>query len=288
MWTLKDIRDKVRSITGRKSIQQLDNDTLDKYINDYLRYDFILDVKPDALREEYVFLTEPNVRDYTITNYCNIQPEMYVENQAVDYYQDWNIFNSLTSQHNTRHVIAVGDGASNTFFGTLSSIPLQSGSLLISDDAETFTDDGGTGTLTGSVGGSGSIDYLSGIYTVTFVVPPPLSQHIYASYVSYVAGMPMKALVRGSNITFFPIPDHAYRVKVIGFKIHSSLSSPEDVLDDQGWGPLVALGAARQIFLDNGEMDRILEIDGMFRERKKLALRKTIEACNYERSMPRF
>jgi hypothetical protein len=60
-----------------------------------------------------------------------------------------------------------GDGATAIYNGTLVFKPILAGSFSVTDSLETFTDDG-LGVLTGDLGGSGTIDYVSGAYSVTF------------------------------------------------------------------------------------------------------------------------
>lgn len=62
--------------------------------------------------------------------------------------------------------IAVGDGGVN-YAGTLATFPIRAGSFSATDGVESFTDDG-LGVLTGSAGGSGTINYTTGAWTLIF------------------------------------------------------------------------------------------------------------------------
>lgn len=65
-------------------------------------------------------------------------------------------------------VLGTGDAAETNFTGTLAAaLPLHPGSLLITDGVESFADDG-SGRLTGDAGGSGTINYSTGDFNVTF------------------------------------------------------------------------------------------------------------------------
>jgi len=79
-----------------------------------------------------------------------------------------------------------GDGSTKTFSFTLSNVPLEPGStvLSITDGVETFTDDG-DGTLTGDAGGSGTINYVTGEVEITFNAAPANGQDIDADYEYY-------------------------------------------------------------------------------------------------------
>lgn len=82
-----------------------------------------------------------------------------------------------------REIIAltgVIDGVNKTFTGTLSPLPttnnitVQSTINAAATQIESFIDDG-TGTLTGSNGGTGTIDYVTGIVSVTFGAAAPVN-----------------------------------------------------------------------------------------------------------------
>ena len=75
--------------------------------------------------------------------------------------------------------IDTGDGGT-VFSGTLAD-PVKTGTLSITDTVEIFTDNG-DGSLTGDQGGSGTITYLTGAWSVTFNTAPAGGQAITASY----------------------------------------------------------------------------------------------------------
>ena len=68
----------------------------------------------------------------------------------------------------TGESMGTGNGANATFSRTLDNKPVTLGSVQVSDGVESFTDPGGSGTLTGTAGGNGSVNYKSGQVTVNF------------------------------------------------------------------------------------------------------------------------
>lgn len=78
-----------------------------------------------------------------------------------------------------------GDGAETDFSGTLvfkaSGAKRTCFAIEITDGTETFTDDF-SGNLTGDLGGTGTIDYASGDWTVSFATAPDNLQSITADY----------------------------------------------------------------------------------------------------------
>ena len=78
--------------------------------------------------------------------------------------------------------VGTGNGLVLSFSGTLGHRPLTAKSLTITDGFETFSDGGGTGVLTGDKGGTGTISYGTGAFTVTFATQPGLGIAINATY----------------------------------------------------------------------------------------------------------
>lgn len=82
--------------------------------------------------------------------------------------------------------IALGTGGTTGFSGTLATKPIAAGSFNPTDGVETFIDNG-NGTLTGSAGGSGTINYTTGAWTLTFNANPANHANIRAKYYPNVA-----------------------------------------------------------------------------------------------------
>lgn len=68
-------------------------------------------------------------------------------------------------------VLGTGTGGITDFSGTLDEYPVRPGSVYVTDGTENFTDNG-DGTLTGSLGGSGTVDYWTGAVAVSFNAAP--------------------------------------------------------------------------------------------------------------------
>lgn len=82
---------------------------------------------------------------------------------------------------NNSQQIATGNGATAAYSGTLAVFPLTPGSLSITDGVETFSDNG-AGVLTGSAGGTGTIVYATGVYSITFNANVPNGVGIIATW----------------------------------------------------------------------------------------------------------
>ncbi|KON30549.1 hypothetical protein AC482_03605 [miscellaneous Crenarchaeota group-15 archaeon DG-45] len=77
----------------------------------------------------------------------------------------------------------VGDGAEKVFEGTLDYKAIKPGTVVIDDGVETFDDTpGADGDLDGSAGGTGTINYVTGEFKVTFNTAPLALATIEADY----------------------------------------------------------------------------------------------------------
>lgn len=79
--------------------------------------------------------------------------------------------------------LASGNGSSGPYTGTTTFAPIVPGSLLITDVLSQFVVDNGDGTLGGD--GSGTIDYETGVYAVTFGSAVDVGWFVRASYHAY-------------------------------------------------------------------------------------------------------
>lgn len=86
-----------------------------------------------------------------------------------------------TGDPETSQIIATGTGATN-YTGTLFAFPILPGSLQITDGVETFVDNG-SGLLTGNQGGTGTINYSTGVWNVTFNTAVIIGTSIVATFV---------------------------------------------------------------------------------------------------------
>ena len=211
-WTLQDIQNKVRAVTGTPSGDQMTNDTLNSYINNYYTLIMPFELKEQIQLEFIKFETFAGQDVYPFPgNFLTDQPMCYADGFPLIFYQDPDIFyqdwpiqiaadnlatgngilssfaggfqsppiiigsvtvtdgiqilndtgNTLTSQ-----TIAIGSGIT-TYAGTLFAFPIKPGSLSITNGIETFADNG-AGLLIGSLGGTGTINYSTGAWSVTF------------------------------------------------------------------------------------------------------------------------
>jgi len=159
--------------------------------------------------------------------------------------------------------------------------------MIVTDNTETFTDDG-AGVLTGSAGGTGTINYTTGALAVTFFAAPSTSQAINARWIQYSIGTPTAVLYYNNEFRFAPIPDTVYPCRVSAYIIVTPLLLADDTPVNQEWGPTIAYGAARDIHADYGELDKYAEVTALYKEQVDYILTRTAQGLLNQRSEPSF
>jgi hypothetical protein len=277
----------------------MDNNQLDDYINQYLQFEFPAEVKLNRNYCIHEFNTERYVNNYDFNvDYTNFVPEATIDYVPLIFCQNPDEFYALTGQIITKMPQWTGDGSTTAFSATFSqNAPIQAGTVIVDDLTEVFTDDG-EGVLTGSLGGTGSVNYDTGAVAVTFNTAPDSGQAIWASFIQSTVGRPTMVLMFNNRFTFYPLPDMAYRfrikawslflVKPASGELTTSFSDPTDrpALDE--WGPTIAFGAARRIASDFGELDRYMELTQLYKEQVRYILTRTHIDLQSTRALPMF
>jgi hypothetical protein len=294
-WTLADIRNKVRQVTGRYSPNELSNTQLDDYINKYYTLTFPAEVKLEQKHTYYEFQTIANQAyyDQPETTYTNFEPPATVNNLSMLWYQDPIYFFENNPLQYTFLTPWTGDGSTSAFSTTVTGFPIYPGTLTISDSVETFEDTNDDWTtadvnITGSENGLATINYSTGSVTVTFNTAPADGQNINLNYVIFQPGRPQAILMYNNQFQFFPVPDQVYLVKMRAYSIVSPLVNSTDTPDLNEWGPAIAYGAARDIFSDYGELDAYAETTALYKEQIAYILKRTNQDLLNTRSTPNF
>jgi len=286
-WALSDIRTKVRQVTGRFSTNELSNNKLDQYINDYYQFTFPAEVKLERQHTYYEFNTVANQQRYDFDNsiYTNIEPPVYLDLIPLLYYQDPVVYFAENPEQITRQTPWTGDGITVVFSFTVQFPLILPDTVIVTDNTETFTDDG-NGILTSDQGGTGTVDYDTGLISVTFASAPASGQNIYASFEQYQPGAPTAVLYYNDQFRFYPVPDTVYRVRVKAYSIPLPLISDTQTPVLEEWGPAITYGAARMIFSDFGEIDRYAEVSQLYKEQIAYIMTRTHQNLLNERSRP--
>lgn len=301
--TAATIAIKVRKLT-RSTTDILSDADLYDYINTFVIYDI-----PDHLRmfdnkTAFSFYCEPYVDTYLTdtslntanplydfkNKYISIDTPLYVagynsylSQSREEFYNQWPLYNSQIQ-------IDTGDGVTTVFTGTLSNVPILRNEVTFSSIGASnvglvLTDDGAgvlTDPLTGT--GSGTINYVTGAYSLTFASAPLLSAAITAQTKPYVASRPTSMLFFDNQFTLRPVPDQPYKITFDAYirptYIMDTTNNPK--LND--WWQYIAFAASKKIFEDRMDMESVAAIMPALEEQQYNVERKTLVNMNKERA----
>jgi hypothetical protein len=285
-WTLLDIEQKVRNITGAPSTDQLSDADLLNYINNYYVFTMPFELK-EQIEDNYLdFKTVVGQDVYSFPGgYFTDQPGAYADGFPLIFYQDKDVFYQDWPQQYAVDNLTTGDGITVNFTGGLQNPPLIMGTLFITDGTQVLQDDG-AGTFTGD--GFGTINYVTGAYDVTFTAAPSSSSTIYAKYQGYSGNRPQGMLFFQNQFTLRPVPDQVYQIRLEGYIKPIGLALATDVAMQEEWGALIAYGAALEIFSDRGDLENYERYYSLFKRQENVSLGRTIQQLNSQQSVPRF
>lgn len=295
-WTLADIQQKVRNVTGRPSTDQLSDVDLTNYINDYYVFTMPFELKEQIENQFLTFNTFAGIDVYSFPGgYFTDQPGAYADGFPLIFYQDPDIFYQDWPIQVAVNDIATGDSTTTTFTGGLQNPPIIINTTIftytipnvVTSNIEVITDNG-DGTMTGSLGGFGTLNYATGAYSITFASAPPSSAVIYGKYQGYSGNRPQGVLFFDNEFTFRPVPDATYMIKMQGYIKPITLTNPSDLPLQEEWGQVIAYGASLDIFIDTGDMDSYNQTYPIFKRYENVALGRTIQQLTAEQSVPRF
>jgi len=291
--TLQAIRDKVRRLTQSPSTAQLSVADLDEYINTFIAYDFPETLRLFSLHRPVKFSLEPNVDTYTIDSvlddideYITFNPPLYIAGFKSFYSQSEEEFYNLYPFNNSIQSTGfTGDGVTTNFAGTLSSAPVLRGDVAFTsrdaaNDGLILRDAASDGVLSGD--GTGTINYVTGAYTLAFSSPP--STVINSQTVPYQASRPTAMLYFNNSFTFRPVPDQPYVVQIESFVRPTELLAGGDIPELEQWWQYIAYGAAKKVLEDRMDMDTVQMIMPEFNRQEKMVLRRTIVQQTNERT----
>lgn len=269
------------------------DDVLDDYINKY--YQFVLpdDMKPFRLLVDYKFNTLRNQVNYSfdLNTYVSLEPGYFCNGNQLLFYQDQTIWIREYQYQYNQVQASSGDGVTVNFTGTLGSAPLVPGTIIFADSVESFFDNA-DGTLTGSQGGAGTINYTTGAYDITFAVAPVAGDAINATSAPIVNGRPRAMYYDGNGtITFSPIPDQSYTIEAKAYIMPTAFiaggAGTQDPLVNY-WGYTIAYGAALEIFRQRGQLDQKSVYQPEYEKYLDLALSRSTQQYSQQRTVPKW
>jgi hypothetical protein len=294
-WTLAQIRQKVRQVTGRFTGSEITNEQLDKYINQYFQFTFPAEVKLDAKLVYYQFTTEANQAfyDQPLGLYTNFVPPATCNNLNMLWYQDPAYFFEANPLQYTFLTQWTGDGVTTNFSTTVTGFPIFPGTTTVTDNVELFEDTNQDWTtanviVTGNQGGTMTLNYNDGTVNVAFANAPANGQNIYLNYVVFAPTRPQAILMYNNQFQLWPVPDQAYVIKMAAYQVVTPLVLATDTPELNEWGPCIAYGTSRDILADYGELDAYAEVTQLYKEQVSYILTRTMQNMMEGRAGPCF
>lgn len=301
MNNLEAIQKKVRRLTRSPSTSQISDADLKEYINTFILYDFPEHLRLFTFKTTLTFYTQPNIDVYE-TNaidladplynfknaYITVNDPVYIAGQKTFFTQSRDEFYSLYPALQSSFNVGTGNGIITNFTGTLSSKPILRRNVLFSSvdsfsDGMSLYDELGDGDLYGDFGAPSTINYVTGVYDITFTNAPAASIPIYAQTVPYKASRPQAMLYFKDKFYLRPVPDRAYKVDIETYIRPTALDNVTSVPDlEQHW-QYIAYGAAKKIFEDRMDLESVQLIMPEFKQQELLCLRRTIMQNSNER-----
>jgi hypothetical protein len=299
--SLAEIQIKTRRITRSPSTAQLSDADLNQYINTYVLYDLPSQLRLFNLRTKLTFYTQPNVDFYPVNTTNTLDPLYNFNNVYIAFHepvflaglqgfytQFRDVFYGYFPQTNyVEHSPTFADGTMGPFIGTLSERPMlqnyvvfntlnATGTAMVLVD---FPTDNVTGILAqpnDSGTPLGTINYLTGAYTLNFPEATVAGNPIWSDTIPYQSGKPYSILYYNDAFVIRPVPDNVYTVQIEADIRPTELLSTGQSPDLEQWYQLIALGAAIKIFQDRMDYDSANTIFAEYQRQERMALRTTL------------
>lgn len=129
-YTLADIRNKVRRITGKLNPVELTDDEIDKYINTSYIFDLSEHLRLESFRYNYQFTTNANqaVYDFPKELYLTCMPPVYCGGyQSYMTQSRENFFRTNAQMTQFQQRVSTGTGVTGPYTFTLQSVPIVPG-----------------------------------------------------------------------------------------------------------------------------------------------------------------
>lgn len=290
--TLATIRTKVRRLTRSPSNSQLTVADIDAYINTFVLYDFPEHLRLFSFKKTFTFYTEPNIDTYETNTsdstdplfnfknrYITVHEPIYIAGYPVLFLQDRSRFYNLYPIYNTIKTTGkTADDITTNFSGTLKSTPILSNNVLFTSktaaNAGLELHDDGAGVLSGD--GTGTIDYISGAFTLAFSTAPGKGNPINSQVVIYQASRPDSILYFDNKFVVRPVPDQVYAVNMEVYARPTELLSTGQSPELEQYWQYIAYGAAKKVFEDRMDLESIAMIEPEYEKQELLVGRRTI------------
>ncbi len=133
-----------------------------------------------------------------------------------------------------------------------------------------------------------TINYLSGVYTITFSANTLAGAPINSQTVPQNLARPISMLFYNNQFTLRPVPDQPYRIDFEVYQRPTALLDLGQTPELEEYWQLISFEVAKKIFEDRMDMESVQLITPALREQRGLVLRRTIVQNTNQRTATIF
>lgn len=309
--TLIQIRSWVRQLTACSSESALPTSTIDQQINTFYNSDFPYDIKLDQMRSVYTFYTSPYVDTYPLdVNYNQgVRAPIYVDGVQGWLFKERDQFYNMWPRWPTLFQPISGDGMTTSFSFTIPGPFLSNNVTLGGVDANGVAirvEDDGHGNLMlqtpnpvttvpqqrssnpipgmlnqnlgnpglNAVLNIGTVNYVTGVFAVTFPVAPIAGQTMNLFVSQYQTGRPYSILFWNNYFVIRPVPRLIHKIEIETYltPVQFMQSTDSPILNQ--WAQYISYGVAVEILRLRQDMEGVANLMEGFKRQEGLVLQR--------------
>ncbi len=313
--TYQKIEQKVRRLTASSGASALSSLDIEQAVNTFYSQDFPYAIKLDQMRSVYTFFTEPYRDRYPLdVNYNQgVRAPVYIEGIQGNFFKDRQQFYSVWPKFPSFFQPSSGDGTTTLFTfslpGPFLSFEVVIGTVDVNGDPISVNDDGQGNlqlkvpnpvvsvppqTTNPAVPGMynlntqnpglitpiniGSVDYVNGNFTMTFLTAPAAGEPINVWISQYQTGRPYSVLFWNNEFVIRPVPKIIHKIEIETYLTPVQFMNQTDVPILAQWWQYIAYGAAREILREREDMEGVENLREGFERQEALVLeRQSVE-----------
>jgi hypothetical protein len=288
-YTVGEIKQLVRDLANMQDSTELSDSNLLAFINNVYQ-NKLKTLFAISSKNTQRFTTIPQIDSYSLSTGTHTVRTVWVGGETVPIYTDQALFGEIYRDSWLHATIDYGDGIETTFTTTLQTHVLED-SVTCGDDTESFEDS--SGTMTGSLGGTGTIDYDAGTLSITFAAPPAVGITVTCQYAIYTPSQPQAALYNNDTdglpqLTFRPIPDEVYHIRVESDTVPDAFTSDADVPPRREWSDLIAYMTAIDVSRRYGNHENAARLTAGYEDAFDIATIPETRIMSNNRPIPRW
>lgn len=134
------------------------------------------------------------------------------------------------------------------------------------------------------VDATNTINYLTGVFTITFTAAPAAGQPINSQSIPTTRTIPQALLYYSNTFTIRPVPDQPYKINFEVYSRPTALLADNQVPELEEYWQYIAYLAAKKIFEDRMDLDSVQLLMPELKKQENLCLRRSLVQYTNERT----